>query len=472
LVVVVGAAVYDRSVPRTVAVGDNAGSSLLATSAVPPAGAESSSWYCTGGTGSQSSLGTPTVYLTNTSDRAVSGTVQVVSDAGKTGGEPVTVPANSQIAVSPDALAPGSWVATSIDLDGGGVVATQSVVGSTGWAEAPCTTGTSPTWYFASGATGGGKDLFISVFNPTATLAVVNLGFTGLSGEVQRPPPFEGVVVPPGGVSVADVGSYVQDQTSLSTSVVTTSGRVVADALEIATGPQSGTSLRLGAPQPLASWTVPRTVNVTGGDSTLDIYNPTSDTEAVTVSFRLATGAPAPFVGSVPPGATWSIRLDQETRLPHNDDFRTSVVASGGPGVVVDRIMSAPAVATPPQWGAAPAVDVGLWSGGARTWVLPAPGVPGQPAVKGAVPFAVSVANQSAGPVTAHFAVLGSSGAEPLGGPVLIAPGSFEVAEATVVARAGLAPLLVMANGPVAVSEDLVPAGAPGVVSMPGLPVG
>jgi hypothetical protein len=43
------------------------------------------------------------------------------------------------------------------------------------------------------------------------------------------------------------------------------------------------------------------------------------------------------------------------------------------------------------------------------------------------------------------------------------------VIEPTGLAAAGLRPIVVTSDGPLAVAEDLVPAGAPGVVTMPGI---
>jgi hypothetical protein len=438
--------------------------------AVAPPGAESASWYCAGGTGPEGNLAVPTVYLTNVTAQTVQGTVHVVSDTGTTGSQAVNVPGHTQVAVVPGDLAQGSWLASTVNLDGGGVVASQSVNGANGWATTECATESSHTWYFASGSTAGGHDLFVSLYNPTVTDAVVDLGFHTPSGAESQPSQFQGILVPAEGLSVADVGSYVQDASDLSTDVVTRAGLVVADELEIATGSLQGVSLRLGAPEPMRTWALPRTVDVTNGAAAVHVYNPTGNFESFTASFRLPSGPTAPLEQQLPPGATAILKLNATSRLPHNDDFSTRITTTGG-GVVVDRVLVSSPTAALPQWGAAPAVDSSQWAA-ARSWLLPAPGVSGHPARKGAAPFALALFDQSGRPVTVHVGVLTGTGVRPLpGGTVTIGPAATTVVEPNVLEAAGLQPIVVSGDGPVAVAEDLVPAGAPGVVTQPGIPL-
>jgi hypothetical protein len=309
------------------------------------------------------------------------------------------------------------------------------------------------------------------MYNPTPSLAVADLSFTTPTGTVVHPAPFQGVTVPAGGLVVADAGSYVQDQPSVATQVVTRSGRLVAAALEIATRTHVGTSLRLGAPGPAPTWAVPHGLDVTGGSSTLDVFNPTSVSESVQVSFHLPSGSPAPITQQVGPGSTWALGLSTLSRLPRNYGYSLVVHATGGPGVVVDRVVDAPAKAPAPQWGASPAVEGSQWSSGARAWVLPSAGLPNRPAIGGAIPLGVTLWNRSGSSVTADLSQLTGAAARPLVPQMQLAPGDA-VTVAWPVRSAGRLPVMVSASGPVAVSEDLLPAGAPGVVSLPGMPLG
>jgi hypothetical protein len=199
----VGAGLADHAIRSS-----SPSSSTVLASSSAPVGAESSSWYCTGGTGTASGAASGTLYLVNTGRQAVAGTVTVVDDTGHSSSVAVAVPAGSETTMVPEQVEQGSWLASRVDLEGGGVTVSELVDGPQGWAQAPCASTTSPSWYFASGATTNGSTLYLSLFNPTTTVAVVDLTFVTAEG-VSQPEPFEGLVVAPGALVVAGVASYV-----------------------------------------------------------------------------------------------------------------------------------------------------------------------------------------------------------------------------------------------------------------------
>jgi Family of unknown function (DUF5719) len=465
-VVLVGAGLIDAAVgsgvPPTPATLASAGA---------PDGSESSSWYCTGGTGGSGAAGA-TVELVNSGGQAVSGTVTVVNDQGASGTAPVTVPAGGQVAVATDQVEQGNWLAAAVDLNGGGVVASEIVEGSTGWAQAPCASTTASDWYFASGATNNGSLLYVSLFNPTSTVSVVNLAFVTPRGLV-RPQPFEGLVVDPGQLVVAGVASFVQGASSVSTIVQAGSGRVVASELEVHNvGGRSGLSLRLGSPVTENEWSVPRTIYVTGTATTLEIFNPTAVPEKVTVTVQLPSGPVSPFEQQLAADTTWSLVTSSSTRIPAGTDFATTVRASGGSGVVVDRVVTGPTAGVVPQWGAVSAVGQAAGEIESRQWILPSLDAPATPAEAGAKPFALALQNLGTGDVTVSVGRITPSGIQPLAGlPELRIPGgAFTVVEPTTLGKEGSDPLVVRASGPLSAMEDGVPAAMPGVVALAGIP--
>lgn len=440
-------------------------------SAGAPYGSESSSWYCTGGSGGSGAAGA-TLQLVDSGRRAVHGTVTVVNDAGASGSAPVAVPAGGQTAVATDQVEQGNWLAATVDLDGGGVVASEMVEGPTGWAEAPCASTTASDWYFASGATDDGNSLYVSLFNPTSAVSVVDLAFATPKGMV-RPQPFEGLVVAPGGLVVAGVASYVQNSPSVSTVVQAGTGRVVAAELEVhSVGSRSGLSLRLGSPTLESTWTVPRTVHVTGSATTLDVFNPSAASEQVTVDVHLPSGPVAPFRRRLAPDTAWTLATSRSTRIPADTDFATTVRATGGPGVVVDRVVTAPTAGAVPQWGAVAGVGQSATGVGSRQWILPSPVGPATPAEAGAVPFALALQNVGTADTTVTVGRITPSGVQRLGSvPELRIPaGDFAVIEPPTLGKAGADPVVVRASGPLSTMEDAAPAGMPGVVAMAGLP--
>lgn len=444
---------------------------LSLAAAAAPAGSESSDWYCTGGSGTAGGPAATTLSLVNTGTRAVTGTLTVTSSSGSTASEPITVAPGRQASAVPADLVQGPWLASRVDLDGGGVTVGELVDGSAGWAEAPCASATAPTWYFASGATTDGSLLFVSVYNPAATMAVVDLTFV-TPGGVLAPEPFQGLVLAPGAVVVAEVASYVQDQPSVATVVRARSGQVVADELEEHdVGGVSGLSLRLGTPAPARRWLVPRTVDVTGGRSELVVFNPTPSAEQVTVDVALASGPVAPTVHQVPADSAWTMVTSALIRVPGNTDY-TTMVTSTGAGVVVDRVVRSSASGSAPQWGAVTATPSAWASAGRHVWTLPNPAVPATPPVAGAAPFALDLLNPGTTAARVSVTKVTPGGPVPLGRvwPQVIPPGGFFVVEPAALAAAGQDPLVVRSSGPMAATLDATPAGMPGVVSMEAVP--
>ncbi len=448
-------------------------SPLPAAAVVAPASSESTAWYCAGGTGSSGGFAKGRSYLDNSTSHPVAAVEHVVSDTGRTASVPLTVPAFGQVAVDPTQHLTGHWLASTFVTDGGGVTAMESVAGPNGWSQAPCATRASSTWYFPSGSTANGQDLYLSLYNAGATSAVVNLSFATAGGPM-APQPFQGVVVPPGRLSAIDVGALVQGQSQISTTVQAVSGSVVADSLELsgATGDQ-GLALELGTPAAAASWSFPSSFDRSGGRTTFDVFNPTGAPERVTVAPRVASGPLAPLVQTVPAQSTWVLAASQSVRFPTSTDYSVRVVAQGGPGVVVDRTVQGPADGASPQWGASSGIIDAVSTGrpGSQTWLVPAPGsATGSPVVAGAIFGGLGLRNLTSSVVRVTVSELTPTGPAAIVGlgPFSLNPDSFEVLDQAALAPADPRSLLVSASGPVAVAAESEPVGAPGVVSVPG----
>ena len=98
------------------------------------------------------------------------------------------------------------------------------------------------------------------------------------------------------------------------------------------------------------------------GSTSLDIFNPGSTAEAVTVSTRLASGPLPAFHAQVLPESTWTLATSAQTRIPKSGasaagSYSTIVQASGGDGVVVGRSVVAPSGSPTPEAGLSNAVD-------------------------------------------------------------------------------------------------------------------
>jgi len=323
--VLVGLAIAARSPGKTTPGGPPpAPGSLVGTP-----DAESSAWYCTGQSTTAGQLAPGSIILTNTGTRTVKGTIDAVTDTGARVATPVAVPARRQLV--PDIPTPksGTWISEAVTLSGGGVAVSQTLQGSSGWAEAPCQSSTSQQWYFPSGVTTGTNALFVSLFNPTSTPDVVDLSFATAQGVV-HPINFQGIVLHSGQTQVESIAPFVQDQASIATTVSTRTGRLVASELQLLTGNGSGLAIVPGSPQLEREWVIPRSAEVSEGSSSIDVFNPGPTAEEVTIRTALGSGPLSPFSARVSADSTWVLSTSAETRIPVGDPYSAVIEATGG----------------------------------------------------------------------------------------------------------------------------------------------
>jgi Family of unknown function (DUF5719) len=455
------------------------------------ADAESSAWYCTGQTTASGQLASGSVILTNTGRRTISGTIHGVTDTGATASRRISVGGDALLVTALPAPKSGTWLSEAVTLSGGGVAVSQTVHGAAGWAEAPCQSSTSQQWYFPSGSTTGANSLFIALFNPTSTPDVVDLSFVTRKG-VMHPINFQGLVLPPGQTQVESIAPFVQDQSSVATTVTTRTGRLVAGELELfaaaapgtgtgtgtatagatGTAAPTGTGMAIvpGSPRAEQEWISPQNMETANGTSTLDIFNPGPTAQVVTVRARLGSGPLSPFRSTVPADTTWVLSTGTETRIPPGDPYSLIVRAHGGAGIVVGRTVGAPSSALAPQDGMITAVDALTAAAPSRRWVVPPPGSAAVPATAGAAPAHLALTNVAGHRETYRVEVTERTGSHSLASGHLDPGRTITLGRATL-ARAGLHPLRVQAGGATAVAEDVGPAGTYGVVTMPGIPL-
>lgn len=466
LLATVGAGAADRLVHRAMP----APGRPTPISSVVPASVESSAWYCAGGTSALGSTAATTVNLVNTGSQPVAGTMTALSDTEKTKTVAIRIPGRSQSVEVPGLLVGGNLVATTVELHGGGVLVTESVVGALGWSESPCSRSTAPEWYFASGSTVNGDTLTLSLFNPATTDAVVDMTFVTPAG-VSQPQPFEGIVVAPGTLVIEHLDAYVQDAASVSSIVQARTGAVVAAELQTeSSGGVRGLSVRLGVPALFPTWSLPRSIDIAGCRSctSITVFNPTGRTDRVEVTVRPGGSPAAKFTDTVGPRSAWVFDTSRQTRIPAGISFLATVQVRSGPGVVVDRTLHAPSSLAGPQFGAVTGLAVGPAAPPSAIAVLPGPGTPLHPSVPGAQAQALSVVNPGTTAVRATvWALAGVRGLVELG-QVRVPPASAVALGRSVLSKVGRLPLVVSSDGPVVVLENLGPTASEGVVSLAG----
>jgi hypothetical protein len=377
---------------------------------IPSSGAYSSSAFCTAGSGTAAG---DTIFLTNSTPRAVTGVATTVGTATAGGTvlsvrSGVSVPAFGSRAFDPYAGLPaGDDVAASFVFGGGGVVADQVVSGPNGWSMAPCASQTSPDWSFAGGSTTAGNTLSLSLLNPSSTEAVVDISFLTGSGKVS-PQTYQGLVVPPGQMVVENVGEFVQNASTIATLVSAESGSVVSTQFQQwGSGATGGLSVQLGAPEASTVWRFAQTTtesetSAPGSSVDFTLANPGATTATATMVVGLPSGSVVPKQVSVPPQSTAVFAASGPNGLPEQVPYSLTV-ESDAP-IVVGRTVQAPGGAQVPVWGSsAGTVTV------ANRWLVPGPGEPGTPGAPNATSNSLAVANPGPSAALVTIADLGAS---------------------------------------------------------------
>ena len=483
VVVVTGLAVADAGhggAARAPAPSPGAGEGSVSGLDVAPPGAESSAWFCVGGT-ARGGTAASTLVLTNPTPTTATAAVRSAAVGYRPAPATVSVSAGSQAGVLQDPETNGVASASTVLLRGGGVGVSQMVSGPLGPSPAPCASTTSGRWYFADGSTTAGSSLSLSLYNPTATVAVVDVSCVDRAGTV-APAPYQGIEVPGGALVVENRADHLIDTPDIATVVTTLSGQVVAAELQSAgTRGDGGPSVVLGATAAAPVWSFPANRDVPGGSTVFHVFNPSARPVEVTVTFGLAQGTAEPLVVRVPPATSVSLDTDKVTRLPSDVVFSATFRATGAGVVVARRVSAAPrtpsaATASAPQVGETLGVPAG-----ASRWLLPAVSAP----ATGISTLAVSDLSTSA--VTLHLlaveaggrlvavGVNAAGGLDPVpgssmrlrpGAPLVITPATGATGTSAAI---GSTPLVLRADGPVAVELDTSPVGAPGAAVVPAL---
>ncbi len=427
---------------------------------VSPSDARSSSFFCATGVGVDAGSGaTGVVVLTNTNRAPASG---VMSTVGTSGGEPVrralTVPPLGTTEVTPAAGRPAGATASTFSFLGGGVTGTAIVTGPAGWSTAPCASEVSSQWDFAGGSTSSGL-LDLSLYNPTAAPALVDVTFLTVSGNVLDPQPYQGIDVAPGELTVEGLGAYVQNQPVVATLVQSSSGSLVATELDqMAVSGGTGLALLSGSPAPAPTWRFAQTTAVRGGSVELTLANPGTSPVTAEITVGLPAASVEPHQVSVPGLTVVTFGASSVAGWPLGSPYSLTVAASAP--IVVGRTVVGPAGAAAPRGG----ITMGT-STTATSWLIVGPGVSGSPAVPGAARDSLALANPGSAPLTVTVTPL--TGGRPLA-TVRVPGDGVSVLGAGEVG--GLRPLVVTASGPVSVEADSGPSGAPGSVSSAGFP--
>jgi hypothetical protein len=429
-----------------------------------------SSVFCAGGASGFAGLAGTTIYLTNTSSKAVAGmmTSSVAPGTGSGGtstgtpGPPVLrqveVPPMGTTAVNPGTGLGAGDVASSFVFAGGGVTANQVVTGTGGWSTAPCASQVATSWYFAGGSSTPGNAMTLDLFNPTSTDAVMNVSFLTASGVI-TPSNYQGLVVPAGHLVAENVGDFVQNNPEIATIVSAQSTAIVAYELQQwSSGSTGGLALQLGSPSLSTVWHFAQTNNFNKTTVTFHVANPGTQEGVATIMIGVPSATVVPIRVAVPAQTEVAFIASGTSRLPRQTPYAVTVNASTG--MVVSRSVQAPNGSSPPLWG-----SIAGTTSASTHWLVPGPGTGTAPGTPNATAGSLGIANSGSSPAEVRVTTLGTG---TVVGSFTVAPGSLAVLGPNVIA--GLQVYDVRATQPVTVEEDDNPSGAPGVVSSAGVP--
>ena len=311
-----------------------------------------STWFCPGvpATGETDVGGA--VIVTNTSDQPTSARVTFLSDTAAARTKIVDVPAFDRVQVDVDAEQQGTFVATSVEILGGGGLVEQRAFypasAGLGQSVTPCSINLSSEWYLAEGYTVDLAEEMLLLSNPSADQVVVDVSFHTASGTIE-PSVYNGLPVQPYSVRVIDVGvegGGARGEASVGVSVRAVRGALmVGRSMTADDNRRGGTSISMAAPLLADRWWFADGVKGPQASERFSVLNPTD--EAVTV---LATFFPAgdaedvagEAVTSVIEVAPYDVAVIDAGALAELSEGDHSAVFStlDGRSVVVDRALT------------------------------------------------------------------------------------------------------------------------------------
>ncbi len=278
---------------------------------------ESAALYCTG-LGSGDFAGR--VVFLNTSDVTRTLTVRVDSNSGTSTTSTVVLGAHAATSVRPQLA--GSWFGIGAQVNGGGVVADE-VVGS-GAAQTPCTAGGVTSWYASGLDTVVGSQAVISLYNPTATAAVVNLTAQTSSG-FSAPAPYQGVAIGPHTEMALNLGVRLPTSHDLGVRVNVLRGSVVATAA-VSSGPV--VSLDAGTSTPVTSAWLPLVTTAARSVAEIRLANPSSTEASITASVSLGAFSIPAQTTTVPGFGTTVLAITPNPAIPARGEASVHLTSS------------------------------------------------------------------------------------------------------------------------------------------------
>ncbi len=377
LALVVGLAVAEKGDDGAPSAAPATGRGI--TSVAPGPDATGGVWYCTAGTSRPGEFADHSVVVVNPAGAPVTATVSVFpmtpqgSLSASAGPQEVVlaVPARSEASLRLAEVVVSQYTAALVEIDSGRAIVEQRVQGPTGMDAMPCATRSSAVWHFAAGSTRRDARLVFTLFNPFHDRAVVRFAFSTDDG-IREPSVLGGVLVPARSLVVVNATDAVPRFSSVSTTIESSAGRIVAGRLQLFDGSEGLEGLTAGAGivEPHTSWVFPAGPVDGGAVEHLVLYNPAEEVAAAGISIRLdapeSARTVAPLEVSIPPRQRVVVVLgapgayprpsapythEVGDHLPDGSGYWAAVQVFNDVPIVAERVVAGPALSSSPGVG-------------------------------------------------------------------------------------------------------------------------
>lgn len=276
-------------------------------------GAESTALYCTGlaYVAGAPRPGRVAFYNTTASPRSLS--VTVTSSSGATWTGAVEIAAHDMRTVYPSVVDHGKLGDTfgvAALITGGGVVAEE--ITGTSRAAVPCSAEGTSHWYATGFDTVVGSTAYLSVYNSTATAAVLNVTVYTAAG-VAAPVAFQGLSVPAHAQSEIDLGQEVVNTANIGVAVNVLRGSLEIVGVEDSSG---RVSLDQGVDAPASTGWFPSVTTAQTATAQIRLANPNAAPAEVSVTVQLGTYRVAPQAVTLQPFSTGTITITPNSAIP------------------------------------------------------------------------------------------------------------------------------------------------------------
>jgi len=287
----------------------------------------SSAIYCTGLSGASGATYGRIEFVNASSAVRTARVVTYATHARKTSVTTwLTLPAHSATPFTPTKHLSGTFYAVAAYVNGGGVAGEELLASN--HSQVSCVSGATATWFGAGLSTRVGSISTLTLFNPTATIAVANVTAMTPNG-LEAPQPLRGITVDAFGFVNLNLADYVVNTGRFGVNVTALRGAlVVSDEQNNAGVP----SILSGGPATQTS-TFALVPTSEGDRAQLTFASPSAASITVTVSVRFPnTTVPAQQL-TVAPYSVASFSVTPNTAIPADGGATVHVTASAPVGM-------------------------------------------------------------------------------------------------------------------------------------------